>query len=557
MPFGAGSPASMISQSAVTGQPFTNALLVNTFNRPLGSGDCGLNAQILTPVHKGDVLWISFRARCLESKRETGEAFVEVRFDQLVAGKYVWPPYLERGVSIGHEWTQTSIPFVMNKDVSPSDVRFVIKFDTYPQRFEISSVTFINCGADVNLADLPRTIIHYGGDAPAAPWRKAAADRIEKYRKGDLSIEVVNAAGKPLPGAEVNVVMKRIAFNWGTATSSQRLLDSSNDSKIYRDTLLKYFNQVVLENEIKSKNWARFNYNQTSKGIAWLNEHQIPIRGHVMVWPSWQNSGPEIGKLKDDTSALRGVILKIISEQTSVMKGWFTEWDVVNEPFAHDDFLKLLGRRVMLDWYAAARKGAPATKLFLNDYTMFHGEGPGSASERFYDNVKYLIDNGAPINAIGEQGHIGGTPPPIPKVLERLDYFSKLGLPIQISEFDINSNDDDFKARYLADFMTAIFSNPSTIGFVQWGFWEGQHWFPVAALWDKNWKPRANGKAFTELVSKQWNTRAEGKTRKDGKYSLRGFNGDYEVRVKYDGKEATHKVVLTSKGATLRIKMTN
>lgn len=123
----------------------------------------------------------------------------------------------------------------------------------------------------------------------------------------------------------------------------------------------------------------------------------------------------------------------------------------------------------MVDWFRAARVGAPGVTLFLNDYTMFQGEGPNSPSGKFFENAKFLKESGAPIDAIGEQGHIGGTPPGIEYILSWLDRFAKLGLPIQISEFDITSDDDDFKARYLHDFMTALYIHPATIGLIQWG----------------------------------------------------------------------------------------
>lgn len=552
-PYGTNASNTVVNEIPVTGQPFTKAYSVSTFNKPNAKEEYGLRAQILSPIRKGDVLWISFKARSLESKRETGESFVELRFDQLVAGKYKWPSYLERGISIGNEWTETSIPFIAEKDIAVADEQVIIKFDTYSQRFEMGPVTFINYGPDANIENLPRSIVHYGGDDPSAPWRKAAAERIEKYRKGNLAIKVLDGKGAPVKDAQVEVKMMHNAFTFGTATSSQRLMDTSAVSKIYRDTLLKYFNQVVLENEIKAKNWERFNYAQTSKGVAWLKEHNIPIRGHVMVWPSWDNAGASFAVYKTDSTGLRAAILKRMEEQMKVLKGFFTEWDVVNEPFAHDDFLKILGRQEMVTWFRKAREATPGVKLFLNDYTMFHGEGPASPSGKFYDNIKFLLDNGAPLGAIGEQGHIGGTPPPITKVLERLDYFATLGLPIQISEFDINSNDDNFKARYLRDFLTAIYSHPATIGFVQWGFWEGQHWFPVAALWGKDWKRRANGDAYADLVTKAWVTSASGTTNKGGLYNVRGFTGDYQITVKYKGKTTMETYTLTNKGGALTV----
>ncbi len=556
-----GVPPSTVEIVSVDGQAFDKAFRVNTLNKTTANSDMGLDARLSVPLRKGDVLWVSFKARCLESKRETGEAFVELRFDQLIDGKYAWPSHLERGISIGKEWTETSIPFVMTKDVQPQDVRLVIKFDSYPQQFELGPVTFMNYGSTAKLDELPRSRVRYEGGEPDAPWRKAAASRIEQYRKGNLSIRVVDAKGKPIPGAKVEVRMKRNAYNWGTATSSQRLLDSSGaESKIYRDTLLKYFNQIVFENEMKWKFWYRLSDEakgvQTKQAVRWLKDHAMGIRGHVMVWPSWKHSPAFLTDYKNDTAILRSLILKNIKEQATVMRGQFSEWDVVNEPFAHDDFLKLLGRKEMVTWFKAARAQAPGVKLFLNDYTMFHGEGAKSASEVFYDNIKFLKDNGAPIDAIGEQGHIGGTPPGIPKVLERLDRFAELNLPIQISEFDINSNDDDFKARYLGDFMTAVFSHPSTVGFVQWGFWEGQHWFPVAALWNKDWTMRKHGKVYTDLVSKEWWTNYDAGTSADGICKLRGFCGDYTISVKYKGKTVTQNYTLDNKGGNMLVKMT-
>lgn len=558
--FGAPKGSSMMKVVPVEGQSFSQAIRINTFDKPAGTGSCGLSAILTSPLQKGDVLWISFKARSLESSRETGESNIELRVDQLVNGKYVWPPYLERGVSFGKEWTETSLPFVIQKDVKVEDVKLVLQFDTYPQRFEIGPVTLLNCGSNTKLADLPRSVVRYEGGEPNAPWRKAAAERIEKYRKGDLLVKVLDAKGKPVSNAEVSVRMKRNAFNWGTATSSQRLLDEKNpESKIYRDTLLKYFNQVVFENELKWPVWTGTPAAQkgvnTRKAIQWLRNNNMSVRGHVMVWPSWEHSPKYLNSLKDDIPALRKEIMNHIQEQTVIMHGLLDEWDVINEPFAHNDFLKLLGRGEMVEWFKAAHQNVPGVKLFLNDYTMFHGEGADSPSEKFFDNVKFLKENGAPIDAIGEQAHIGGTPPSIPKVLERLDRFAQLGLPIQISEFDINSNDDDFKARYLRDFLTALYSNPATVGFVQWGFWEGQHWFPVAAMWNKDWSVRKHGKVYTDLVTKTWWTNADGKTNKDGTYKVRGFCGDYEVAVKINGKTVQENVSLTNQSNSVTIRL--
>lgn len=545
-------PSATVKQVAIKGQPFAQALQINSSG---GAGSGGLYGNLNKKLRKGDVLWISFSARSLQSKRETGESFIELRVEQLVNGKYVWPPYLERGISFGNEWTETSIPFELEKDVAPEDIRVVIRFDHYPQQFELGPVTFINCGQNVSLADLPRTVVRYEGDQPDAPWRAEAEERIEKHRKGDLTIKVTDADGKPIPDATVTANLERIAFNWGTATSSERLLDTkSADSQIYRDTLSRYFNQAVFENEMKWKVWCHQSEAQkgfrTLEALRWLRNHNFSVRGHVMVWPSWQHSPQFLRELADNPDSLRQTIYNNIKDQTNIMYGQFNEWDVINEPYAHHDVIDILGKHEMVEWFKLARKGEPHARLFLNDYTMFHSE---EASNSFFETARYLVNEGAPINGIGEQAHIGGTPPGIPLILKKLDKFATLGLPLIITEFDINSNDDDFKARYLGDFVTAVFSHPSTTGLLQWGFWEGQHWFPVAALWNKDWSIRPHGKVFTDLVTKKWHTNYTGTTSKTGECKVRGFCGKYRITVTYQGNTVTKDVQLDTNGTAITI----
>lgn len=539
---------------SVAHQPFNKAYQLSTFNNT-NRKSIYLECQIKDHIEKGDIMLLSFYTRSVNSIKETGESFIELSLNRTINGKYEWPPLLARGLSFGKAWVLTQIPFTAAMSVMGGDLSLVIKPGDFPQEMEIGGLSLINYKKSVKMANLPKSIVHYDGDAPDAKWRKAAEERIEKYRKGNLSLHIVDKYGKPVPGVKVSVNMKKSAFAFGTAVNSSLLLDTvNNNSKIYRDTLFKYFNKIVFENEVKSRNWRRSDHNKTIQSVRWLKSHQINVRGHVMVWPSWQNS-PHLLPYKNDTAGLRKAIMADIIDETRVLKGQFDEWDVVNEPFAHNVFLNLLGRHAMVDWFDAARRLAPGVKLFLNDYTMFHGEGPGSASEKFYENIKYLKDQHATIDAIGEQGHIGGTPPGIEYIIGRLNHFSQLGLPIQISEFDITSDDDEFKARYLRDFMTAIFSHPATIGIVQWGFWEGSHWIPAAAMWDKNWKLREHGRVYTKLVTRTWRTNERGVTDKDGNYSLRAFNGDYVITIEKSHKKQVLNTRITVKGQKLAVSL--
>ncbi|MBC8041363.1 MAG: endo-1,4-beta-xylanase [Opitutaceae bacterium] len=530
-----------------SGRPFTQALRLTTFKPAPQTWQIGANAKTTAPVKKGDVLLVRFFSRRLESRQETGEAVAEVTFMQKNdAGREVRP--LERGFSCGLDWVETSIPFVAAHDSAAGAATLALRFGGAIQSLEIGGVVLTNHGSGVDIASLPRTVTRYEGHAPDAPWRAAAAERIERIRKGDLALRVVDAAGQPVSDASVAVRMKRHAFAWGTAIDARRLVTGdSADTVRYRETIEKYFNKVVFENDLKWARWrdatpaARENI---LKSLDWFEARDIAVRGHVFVWPSWRQTPRFLRDLEKDPAALRKAVTDHIAAQTALYGHRLAEWDVINETYQHQDLLKLLGREVMIDWFRAARAGAPKTKLFYNDYVMFHGTAPDSPSQYFYDVIKFFIEKGAPIDGIGEQGHFGANPPGPAQIIATLDRFGALGLPIQITEFDISTDDEQLQADFTRDFTIAMFSHPSVTGVVHWGFWAGMHWKPEAALWDKNWNLRPNGQAWVDLVTKDWWTNADGRTAADGTFTTRGFYGDYEVTVTRGGKSQTTRLKL-------------
>ena len=94
------------------------------------------------------------------------------------------------------------------------------------------------------------------------------------------------------------------------------------------------------------------------------------------------------------------------------------------------------------------------------------------------------------------------------------DRFAALGIPIRITELDIDTADEQLQADYFRDFLTASFSDPEINGILLWGFWEGQHWRPDAALFRNDWSIKPNGQVWKDLVLKWWRTNSEGTSRR-------------------------------------------
>jgi len=213
----------------------------------------------------------------------------------------------------------------------------------------------------------------------------------------------------------------------------------------------------------------------------------------------------------------------------------------------------VIGQDEVLRWYQTAHEIDPDVRLFINDYDIVSDganfEGHKDDYEAF---ISMLIQHNAPLGGIGFQGHFEGILTTPEKVYAVIDRFSKFGLPILITEFDIelsNGHDDELY-RFMHDFLTICFSHPNIDGFLNWGFWAGRHWRPNTALYDMEWNPRANGRAWKDLIYNEWWTREAGKTDQNGQVNFKGFLGDYKITFTQDGKKTERTFRLGKEGIT-------
>ena len=279
------------------------------------------------------------------------------------------------------------------------------------------------------------------------------------------------------------------------------------------------------------------------------------MRGHCLIWPGKTNLPESVLPLLEKPDELRSRIAAHIAEEVSAFRGQLVEWDVLNEPFTNTDVQAVLGDAEMIDWFNAARAADPGPRLFINDYSILETGGRDAAhQDHYFKTIKALLDGGAPVQGIGIQGHFSEDLTPIPRLTEILDRFATFGLPIQITEFDINTYDEQLAADYTRDFLTAMFSHPSISGVMVWGFWEKRHWIPPAAFYRADWTLRPAGAVWKELTQKTWRTDTEVRTGADGMAKVRGFSGEYEVQINAAGQSVTKPATLTHEGTRLEVR---
>jgi endo-1,4-beta-xylanase len=537
----------------MTGLPFASAWRVETKAQPANPWDFQLVAASSAPVKRGDILWARFFLRCTASRQESGEGRLTLVFE---TADEKHDKSIDLTVGAGKDWKEFTFPFVCRHDLPAGGAQIALRAGFRPQTIEIGGIEILNYGDSRKLSELPRTRADYPGREADAPWRAEAAKRIEKIRKGDFRVQLVDASGAPLASTKVKFSLRRHGFGFGSAIDSSMLLRDDPDGERYRDIIDRYFPRVVYENELKWHTWERHGeaeHERSLRSFDWFTKRGIAMRGHVLVWPSWQYLPQSARDLRDQPEALREHTDQHIREMVGRTRGRFTDWDVINEPFAHNDLMKILGDEVMAGWFKAAREADPDVKLFLNDYAGLANEGLDTPhKDHFEKTTRFLIDNGAPIDGIGLQCHFGWSVTPPELALKELDRWGALGLEVQITEFDVETTDEDLQADYTRDLLTLAFSHPSVTAIMIWGFWEGRHWKPDAALWRRDWSIKPNGRVWTDLTTREWHTAGEAVTDENGWLSFRGFHGIYQIDA---GTGASHQVSLDKSRPTATVKI--
>src|ERR1035437_2433769 len=197
----------------VSGMPFAGALHVKT-----GAVAATANAWDIRPrcfstlaARQNDVVAVTFWMRTIAAPDGLGlTSFVLERNDSPYTKSVTYT------AAAGSDWKKVEVPFTMAETYAANAYNFSFWVTYANQEIEIGGIGILDYGPGVAFADLGLSAWPYAEHAADAPWRAAAAARIDTYRKGDLAVVVRDAGGNAIPGAPVHVKMKRHPFGFGT-----------------------------------------------------------------------------------------------------------------------------------------------------------------------------------------------------------------------------------------------------------------------------------------------------------------------------------------------------
>ena len=257
--------------------------------------------------------------------------------------------------------------------------------------------------------------------------------------------------------------------------------------------LTTYFSQITPGNGGKwgsveavqdQMNWADLD---TAYNFAKANGLKFKL--HTLVWgqqqPAWIASLPaeqQLAQIDEWMSALatRYPNIELI--------------DVVNEPLhAPPSYTAALGGAGVTGWdwvikaFEMARAHFPDSELLINDYSTL----TMASSTQSYLAIINLLNERGLIDGIGEQGHFYEQAPELPVLATNLGALTETGLPVYISELDVNFADDARQAIRMRDLFSTFWSNPSVLGITHWGYLQDNMWQPNAYLVRRDGTPRA------------------------------------------------------------------
>ena len=399
----------------------------------------------------------------------------------------------------------------------------------------------------------------------------AGADaRIEQHRKAEAAVRVVDAAGKPVPGATVAVEQSRHAFLFGCNIFVWGRAGDEAAETAYRKRFAELLNYATIGFYWPSYEPERGKpqHDYAEKVARWCKEQGILAKGHPLAWnfadPRW---------LPDDPQEIRRLQMARIDDCAARFAGLIDRWDVVNEAahFDRDEFLKRAPKMTRMwkhagqmeftrECFEHARKANAKATLLINDYRT------DPAYEKVIQGLsdaqgKRLYD------VIGIQSHMHGGTWPNPRIWEVCQRFAKFGVPLHFTEATILSGErgwerprpwrttpegEAHQAREAARFYTMLFSHPAVEAITWWDFSDRRAWQGApAGLLRADMTPKPAYEELLRLVKGKWWTRTEARTGDDGAARFRGFLGDYRVKVSVNGRTREAKLTV-AKGAENR-----
>ena len=296
--------------------------------------------------------------------------------------------------------------------------------------------------------------------------------------------------------------------------------------------------------------------------IPFAEKYDLTLKAHPMLWhiinPKWLPKDPE---------KLKALYRKRFKEITDRYRKDIKFWEVTNESSGCPANYPLYTKdKAYVGW--AFKEVEPLlgddNLIMINDYTKFNVIR--ADKNRYYKQIRKLIDHGAKIQGIGLQFHIWFAPRLMERhlagevhnptlMLDTYDDFAKFKLPVYITEITVptpkQSDGKELQARVVEDLYKLWFSAPNMAGITYWNLGDAMAYGgedkAVGGLVDKDLNPKPSYQVLDRLINQTWQTKVNGKSDSNGQFKFRGFYGTYDVEIQVGNKIRKNRIHLAEK----------
>jgi len=249
--------------------------------------------------------------------------------------------------------------------------------------------------------------------------------------------------------ADISVALKDIFkgdFMIGVALNQRQFTqEDTNGAALVK----RQFNAISPENVMK---WESihprpgpdgYSFEAADRYVEFGEKNGMFIVGHTLIWhsqtPRWvfQGEGTNVATREVLLERMRDHIHKVVGRY----KGRIKSWDVVNEALNEDGSLRktpwfrIIGEDYIAKAFEFAHEADPAAELRYNDYSIENERKRTGAIAL----VKKLQAQKVPVGGLGSQTHANLSSPSAELLDAALTDFASLGIPISITELDVNA----------------------------------------------------------------------------------------------------------------------
>lgn len=268
----------------------------------------------------------------------------------------------------------------------------------------------------------------------------------------------------------------------GSGGTTSKFVGNITTNGAVRSDFADYWDQITPENEGKWGSVERSRDVMDWRGLDaaynYAKSRGLKFKQHTLVWgsqqPNWIASLPA-------------------SEQRAEVEEWIRLFcerypdvdliDVVNEPPPHTtpSYVNAIGGTgsTGYDWivwsFQKTRQYCPNATLILNDYNVLRWQ-----TDTFV-RIANAVKGSGYIDALGAQAH-GLETLSLSELRGNLNKLIGVGLPVYISEYDVNIQNDQEQLRVMREQFSLFYETPQVAGITLWGYQYGATWVPDSGL---------------------------------------------------------------------------